>query len=159
MEPLTTVHVQEVLKQYDIEVMTFEESTATSEMAAQAIGCELGQIAKSLCFIVDSVPVLVIASGDQRVDTKKLADIRGVARKRVKVAKPEECIEIFGYAPGGVPPVAHRTENLPIYFDDSLKRYEMIYAAAGASNINFGVETQRLIDITGGEVINIRQES
>lgn len=159
MEPLTTAHVQEVLKQYDIEVMTFEESTATSEMAAQAIGCELGQIAKSLCFIVDSVPVLVIASGDQRVDTKKLADIRGVARKRVKVAKPEECIEIFGYAPGGVPPVAHRTENLPIYFDDALKRYEIIYAAAGASNINFGVETQRLIEISGGEVVDIRQKS
>lgn len=159
MEPLTTAHVQEVLKQYDIDVMQFEESTATSELAAQAIGCELGQIAKSLCFIVDGEPLLVIASGDQRVDTKKLADIRGVARKRVKVAKPEECIAIFGYAPGGVPPVAHRTGDIPIYLDDSLKRYDVVYAAAGASNINFGIAVDKLIEITGGEVINVRQES
>ncbi|PJF23483.1 MAG: hypothetical protein CUN56_00730 [Phototrophicales bacterium] len=158
MQPLAPAYVQAFLKQYEIEVMQFERSTATSELAAQAIGCELGQIAKSLCFMVDGEPLLVIASGDQRVDTKKLAEIRGVARKRVKVAKPEECIAIFSYAPGGVPPVAHRTKNIPIYVDESLKRYEVVYAAAGASDANFAISPSQLIEITQAQFVNLWQE-
>src|SRR5262247_1487143 len=105
MEPLTSADVQAALDAWNlsIQIRFFENSTATSQLAAVNIGCELGQIAKSLCFIVDEKPLLVIASGDQRVDDKKLAAMFNISRKKVKVASAEECGTIFGYTPGGVP--------------------------------------------------------
>jgi prolyl-tRNA editing enzyme YbaK/EbsC (Cys-tRNA(Pro) deacylase) len=157
---LTPADVQNKLDQLglDIQIHFFETSTATSQLAAENIGCELGQIAKSLAFIIDGRPVLIIASGDQRVDEKKLATLFNVSRKRVKVAKPEECIEIYGYAPGGVPPFAHRTNALPIYIDDSLQRYDLIYAAGGASNAIFPIRLDQLVEATGGQFADVKRE-
>jgi Cys-tRNA(Pro) deacylase len=161
MQPLTTAHVQRVLAAFDLglEVITYAQSTATSQQAADAIGCELGQIAKSLCFMVDGAPVLVVAAGDQRVDDKKLATYFEVGRKKVKTAKPEQCITIFGYAPGGVPPVGHRTADIPTLIDDSLQRFERVYAAAGASNANFGITVPQLVTITNGTIMDCKKES
>src|SRR5215216_3001729 len=94
MEPLTPKDVQFVLDKFalDIHIRYFENSTATSQLAADEIGCELGQIAKSICFIVDDKPVVVIASGDQRVDDRKIAALLGVSRKQVKFASAEQCV-------------------------------------------------------------------
>jgi prolyl-tRNA editing enzyme YbaK/EbsC (Cys-tRNA(Pro) deacylase) len=103
MEPLTPADVQKALDAWNfgIQIRFFEESTATSQMAADAIGCELGQIVKSLAFVVDEQPIIVLTSGDQRVDDRKLAALYSVGRKKVKPATAEQCVEIYGYAPGG----------------------------------------------------------
>jgi prolyl-tRNA editing enzyme YbaK/EbsC (Cys-tRNA(Pro) deacylase) len=159
MEPLTPEHVQAALDSYrlGITIGFFENSTATSQLAADNIGCELGQIAKSLAFIIDGQPVVVIASGDQRVDDKKLAALHKVGRKKVRAATPEQCIEIYGYAPGGVPPLAYRTAGLPVYLDDSLRRYEQIYAAGGAHNAIFPVTLAQLVQISGGQFADVKK--
>ena len=160
MEPLTPQDVQTALDAFDLglRIQFFEQSTATSQEAADAIGTTLGQIVKSLCFIVDGAPVLVLAAGDQRVDTRKLAALCDVSRKRVKVAKPEECVEIFGYAPGSVPPLGHRTTEFPVYIEDSLNRFTDVFAAAGAPNAIFPLTFVQLQQITGGQVADLKQD-
>jgi len=152
MQALSPDHVQKALDEFGfgIQIQAYDESTATSELAAAAIGCEVGQIAKSICFIINDDPVLVVASGDQYVDDKKLARLFEVGRKKVKLAKPDQCVAIFGYAPGGVPPLAHRTANIPTYLDTMLKRFDTVYAAAGSANINFGITLPQLESVTQG---------
>jgi prolyl-tRNA editing enzyme YbaK/EbsC (Cys-tRNA(Pro) deacylase) len=161
MDSLTPNDVQKALDSFNlgIQIRFFENSTATSQLAADEIGCELGQIAKSICFIVEDKPVVVIASGDQRVDDRKIAALLGVSRKQVKFATPEQCIEFIGYLPGGVPPLGHRTPLRAIYLDDSLKRFTQIYPAGGASNAIFGVPLDQLPTITGGTFADIRREA
>ncbi|HEX2619308.1 MAG TPA: YbaK/EbsC family protein, partial [Phototrophicaceae bacterium] len=142
MEQFTPDHVQGALDALGlgIRIRFFEESTATSQMAADNIGCELGQIAKSIVFLVDEQPFVVITSGDQRVDDKKLAAAMNVNRKKVKIATAEQCIELTGYAPGGVPPLGYRSTNLRILLDESFRRYDQLYAAGGAHNAIFPVK-------------------
>ncbi|HYO88197.1 MAG TPA: YbaK/EbsC family protein, partial [Candidatus Limnocylindrales bacterium] len=129
MEPFAPAHVQEALDALvpGTVMMFFETTTATSQQAADNIGCQLGQIVKSLCFVVDvngtDQPILVLASGDQRVDDRKIAEHYGVGRKRVRIATPDECVSIYGYPPGGVPPVGHRTANLSTFIDTMLGRW------------------------------------
>ena len=161
MEPLPPEHVQNALDAHNlgIQIRFFENSTATSQLAADNIGCELGQIAKSLCFMVDGKPIVVIASGDQRVDDRKLAAMYNVGRKKIRPAKPEECIDIYGYAPGGVPPLAHRTPGLPVHLDESLQRYQQIYAAGGAHNAIFPVTLDQLVQISGGQFADVKRDA
>lgn len=141
------------------EMRFFETTTATSQQAADNIGCELGQIVKSLCFIVETeaarTPILVLASGDQRVDDRKIADLFNVGRKRVKIATADECVAIYGYAPGSVPPLGHRTANLPTFVDDSLQRYDQLYAAGGAHNAIFPITLAQLVQVTGGRIADV----
>ena len=161
METLTPDQVQAALDSFGqgIRIRFFDHSTATSQLAADNIGCELGQIAKSLAFIIDGQPIVVIAAGDQRVDDKKLAALYNVGRKKVRPATPEQCVEIYGYAPGGVPPLAYRTPGLPVHLDESLQRYEQIYAAGGAHNAIFPVTLAQLVQISGGHFADVRKEA
>jgi prolyl-tRNA editing enzyme YbaK/EbsC (Cys-tRNA(Pro) deacylase) len=161
MQPLTPDDVQQAIEQFDptIRIQHFETSTATSELAAAAIGCELGQIAKSICFVVDGQAVLVVASGDQLVDDRKLAAYFNVGRKKVKLAKPDECLSIFGYLPGGVPPIGHRTAGITILLDTTMQRYAIMYAAAGTSQDNFGVPLPLLEKMTGGVFVDVVKEN
>ncbi|MCB9462020.1 MAG: YbaK/EbsC family protein [Anaerolineaceae bacterium] len=160
MQPLTTDHVRAAIDAANLglTVREFSESTATSELAAAAIGCDVGQIAKSICLIVNGAPILVVASGDKQVDDRKIATMFEVGRKKVKLAKPDECVEIYGYAPGGVPPVGHRTPNIPIYLDAFLKRFDTIYAAAGSANHNFGMGVNQLQTLTNGTWADVAKE-
>lgn len=160
MEPLTPQDVQFALDAHrlGIQIRFFENSTATSQLAADNIGCELGQIAKSICFMVETQPVIVIASGDQRVDDRKLAGYFNISRKQIKLASPEECVLYFGYAPGGVPPVGHRHKARAVLLDESLKRYQEVFPAGGSSNAIFKVSLDQLQLITGGEFADIRRE-
>jgi prolyl-tRNA editing enzyme YbaK/EbsC (Cys-tRNA(Pro) deacylase) len=159
MQALTPDHVQTVLNAFllGITIRLLPHSTATATLAAEAIGCEIGQIAKSLCFVVHDQPILVIVSGDQRVDERKLATLLGVTRKAVTFATPEQCVEHFGYAPGSVPPVGHRRKPHAVYLDDSLKRYTQIYPAGGASNAIFGVTLAQLAHISGGTFADVKR--
>ncbi|MBN8617916.1 MAG: YbaK/EbsC family protein [Anaerolineae bacterium] len=160
-EAFNPEYVQSVLDSFGLGIMirTFENSTATSQMAADEIGCELGQIAKSICFVVEGQPILIIASGDQRVDDRKVAGLMGVGRKQVKFASAEQCLGYLGYAPGGVPPVGHRTTPRAVFLDDSLKRYEKIYPAGGSSNTIFEVTLGQMEQISGGTFADVRRES
>ena len=117
MQPLTPDDVQAALDRFSlgIQIRFFDTPTATSQQAADNIGCELGQIVKSICFLVGDQPVMVLASGDQKVDDRKLAEFYSVSRKKVKVATPEQLVEIWGYEPGSVPPFGHRIADTDLH--------------------------------------------
>lgn len=135
----------------DVNVLEFAASTATSRQAADNIGCELGQIVKSLGFMIDKTrATLVLASGDQTVDERKLAALFAVGRKKARMMTAEQCISHLGYPPGGVPPVGHRSSDIAIYLDLSLKRYDLVYAAGGAANAIFPIRLDSLRQVTGG---------
>ena len=156
MKPLTPQQVQAVLDGFGLglKVEHFEQTTFTSEDAARAIGCELGQIAKSMCLMVDGAPVLVIASGDRQIADARLAQYFGVGRKKVKIASSEQCLQLFGFPPGGVAPVGHRTAGITILIDRTLSRWQQIHAAAGTSHDNFSLTFEQLCAITGGTVVD-----
>ena len=135
----------------DVRVRTFDVPTSTAEEAAAAIGCPLGAIVKSLCFVVDGHPVLALAAGDRRVDTKALRRIFGVSKRKVKIADPDTVYRLTGFAVGGVPPLGH-AEPLQTVVDSSLSRFETVYAAAGTSNTIFPIPYRTLVEVTHGEV-------
>lgn len=161
MIPLTPIDVQQALFTFDphIKIITFEESTATSELAAAAIGCTVSQIAKSICLMVEDKPVVAITSGDQRVDDRKIAAHFGVGRKKVRMATAEECVTYFGYVPGGVPPVAHRDPNIIKLLDATLQQHETLYPAAGSANNMFAITPARLAELTGGVYVDFVKET
>jgi prolyl-tRNA editing enzyme YbaK/EbsC (Cys-tRNA(Pro) deacylase) len=155
-EPYTPDHVQKALDRFDLglEVDHYESHTFTSEDAARAIGCELGQIAKSMCLLVGEKPVLVVAGGDKRLSDAKIARYFGIGRKKVKMATPQQCVDIFGYPPGGVAPVGHRRSDITIVLDETLSRWDEIHAAAGTHHHNFTLTFEQLQEITGGIVLD-----
>ena len=123
----------EKVKQYFAEigeperVIEFEQSTATSELAAQALGCEVGRIAKTISVFVDKKPILILMSGDMKIDNKKFKTQFNCRPHMIPVDDVENFI---GHAVGGVCPFAVN-DGVPIYLDESLKRFDVIYPAAG----------------------------
>ena len=121
----------------DVEVRELPDSTRTARDAAAACRCELGQIVKSLVFIVDGAPAMVLCAGDRRVDT---AAVGAGARP----ASADEAREATGFAIGGVPPLGHERE-LPTLADASLRRFARVWCAAGTPNAVFEVELESLL--------------
>ena len=157
MKPATSpsaLKVQAVLGE-DFEVLEFETSTRTAAEAAAAIGCTVGQIAKSLIFrAVDSGrPVLAIASGSVRVDEARLSEILGEDIGRADAAFVREQT---GYAIGGVPPVGHRSQAV-IFIDETLLTFDTIWAAGGTPNAVFRLKPDDLVRLTGGTVTAIAE--
>lgn len=138
-----------------IEVMELAESTHTAAMAAQAVGSPLGAIVKSLVFMADGKPVLVLVSGDKRADPKKLEKV--LKARRVKIADADQVREATGFAIGGVPPVAHKTK-LPTLIDKNLGRFETLYAAAGSPRAVFPISYQALVEITEGQSAEVTED-
>ncbi|WP_322797018.1 YbaK/EbsC family protein [Tepidiforma sp.] len=128
----------------------FERSTATADEAAAAVGCEPGQIVKTLLFMADGRPTMVLMAGDRQVDTAALAEILGVGRKRLKMATPEEVREVTGYDVGGVAPLGW-ARPADVVIDDSLRRFTRVWAAAGASNAVFAAALEELAAAVGGQ--------
>jgi len=124
--------VKEYFSQYGIEdrVQEFEVSSATVELAAQALHCEPCRIAKTLSFLVNGDPILIVAAGDAKIDNPKYK-ARFVAK--AKMLSPEEAKELVGHAVGGVCPFAVH-EWVTVYLDESLKRFETVFPACGSSN-------------------------
>ena len=129
-------------------VIEFEESTATSEQAAQTLNCEVGRIAKTISVFVEGKPILILLSGDMKLDNKKF---KSRFQTRPKMIPVEEVKKFIGHAVGGVCPFAVN-EGVQIYLDESLKRFDFIYPAAGSSksivklNLN---ELERYIKFVG----------
>ena len=149
-------HVQDTLRALGREylVREFEHSTRTSAEAARAVGCLVGQIAKSLVFRAANSgrAVLVIASGANRVDEARLAELLGEPIGR---ASPEFVRQHTGYAIGGVAPVGHPSP-LPIFIDADLLAFDQIWAAAGSPNAVFPLPSSDLPALTGGRVADVR---
>lgn len=133
-------------------VLTFECSTQTAELAAGAIGCELGQIAKSLVFVADGEPVLVLVAGDRRGDAKAIAAALGA--RKVRFADAETVGAATGYEVGGVSPF-DLPDGLTVLVDDSLDRYETVYPAAGTASSIVRLALRQLLDLTSGRVCHI----
>ncbi|MDX2138902.1 MAG: YbaK/EbsC family protein [Chloroflexota bacterium] len=159
-EPLTPEHVQAALDKLNlgIQIRFFDTTTATSQQAADNIGCQLGQIVKSIAFIVKDQPVIVLTSGDQKVDDRKIAALYEVGRKQVRVASPDDMVTIYGYPPGSMPPLAHRTAGIHVYIDQSLQRFDILYAAGGAHNAIFPVTLSQLLQMSSGKLADIKRD-
>lgn len=148
--------VQQALteKGVDLQVVELPGSTRTAAEAALAVGCDVAQIAKSLVFKARKTgrPVLVIASGANRVDEKKVKALLGEPIGR---ADPEFVREVTGFAIGGVPPLGH-LQPLTTFIDGDLLQHETIWAAAGTPHALFALDPESLAAMTGGTVADIK---
>ena len=134
----------------EVDVKTLDQPTRTVGEAASAVGCEDSQIAKTLVFVADGDPVLVVASGAHRVDLDLLADVFDVAQ--IRQATPDEVRSATGYPVGGVSPLGCQ---LPIAFDETLLDYSCIYAAGGDGNTLFQVNPRTLSDALKARVVRV----
>ena len=137
---------KEYLKNYGLEqeIMEFEMSSATVAEAAKAIQCEEQEIAKTLSFIVDENPILIVVAGDAKIDNSKY---KAEFHTKAKMISFEEVEEKIGHAVGGVCPFGVN-ENVVIYLDDSLRRFEVIYPACGSSNSAIKLTLEQMEKIT-----------
>jgi prolyl-tRNA editing enzyme YbaK/EbsC (Cys-tRNA(Pro) deacylase) len=137
----------------DLQVVELPASTRTSAEAAQAVGCQVGQIAKSLVFkaLHSQRPVLVIASGANRVDEKK---IEALISEPAGKADADFVRQRTGFVIGGVPPLGH-SEPLVTFIDQDLFNYVEIWAAAGTPNAVFRLAPDDLVRMTGGQVVRV----
>jgi len=140
-----------------IAVTEFPQGTRTAVDAANAIGCTVGQIVKSLCFTVQGEPVMALVSGDNQLDERKLAAAFGVGRKQVKRADAETVKTATGFAIGGVPPFGH-LRPMTIFVDKDLARYEVIWAAGGTPNAVFPITPGALTAVTGGRWLDLKRQ-
>ena len=133
-------------------VVEFDESTHTAQDAADAIGCDLAQIAKSILFrSASGKPVLVIASGTNRVDEKKVKALLG---EKIERASPDFVKETTGFEVGGVPPLGHSSACV-VYLDGDLKAYPTLWAAGGTPNAVFEIGFAKLAEMSGAMVADI----
>jgi prolyl-tRNA editing enzyme YbaK/EbsC (Cys-tRNA(Pro) deacylase) len=131
----TAAKVQDRLRKrgLEVEVVDLPESTRTAAEAAEACGCEVGQIVKSLVFVVDHRPTMILCAGDRRV-----------TRIDGRPASAKEARDATGFSIGGIPPLGHDTD-LPTVVDDSLRRFDRVWCAAGTPNAVFETAVEDLI--------------
>ena len=126
-------------------IREFEVSSATVELAAQALNVEGARIAKTLSYMVGEETVLVVAAGDVRVDNRKFKD---AFHTKAKMLTPEQAVELIGHAVGGVCPFGVN-EGVKVYLDVSLKRFEMVFPACGSSNSAIELSIAELEETSG----------
>jgi prolyl-tRNA editing enzyme YbaK/EbsC (Cys-tRNA(Pro) deacylase) len=135
-----------------VTVKEFPQGTRTAVDAARAIGCDVGQIVKSLVFVAGGRPVVALISGASRLDETRLA---GVAGSPVAKADAETARSATGYAIGGVPPFGHATE-VPVFMDRDLLGYDLLWAAAGRPDSVFAIGPARLIELSGATLVDLK---
>src|SRR5574339_1156383 len=148
--------VQDQIKSlgFDYTVIEHTESTRTAQEAADRAGCELGQIVKSLIFRgrESGKPILVLTSGANRVDEKRISQYAGEAIAR---ADADFVRLVTGFAIGGVPPIGH-LQKMETYIDADFLQYETIWAAAGTPNAIFELKTGDLQKMTSGKIVRVK---
>jgi Cys-tRNA(Pro) deacylase len=139
---------------YDYTVIEHAESTRTAQEAADRAGCELGQIVKSLIFRgkTSGKPILVLTSGANRVDEKRISRYAGESISR---ADADFVRTVTGFAIGGVPPIGHN-EKMETYLDEDFQSYPTIWAAAGTPNAIFELKTEDLQRMTDGKIAQVK---
>ncbi|HHV71672.1 MAG TPA: YbaK/EbsC family protein [Clostridia bacterium] len=142
------------LKNFDpsLEPLLFEEKMPTAQEAALKLNVQLGQIAKSILFNCDGKYGLFVVAGDGKVNNKKAKLLLG--GKKIKMASPEEVKEVTGFDVGGVCPFA-LAQEIPIFLDQSLKRFDCVYTAAGVAEPLLGITFEQLEEVTGGRVVDL----
>jgi prolyl-tRNA editing enzyme YbaK/EbsC (Cys-tRNA(Pro) deacylase) len=130
-----------------IELRRFPEGTRTAEAAAHAIGCDVGQIVKSLVFMADGMPLLALTSGRNRADTAALGRLGGA--EEVRRATPEEARQATAFAIGGTPPFGYPAP-IPVVIDRDLLAYQEVWAAAGTPDTVFPISPDLLVGASGG---------
>jgi len=138
----------------DVNIVRLQDSARTAQLAADALDTALGSIVKSLLFLADGEPVLVLVAGDRRADPAKLKGVLGA--RRVMIADAERVRQETGFSIGGVSPVGHQ-RPLPTWIDASLDRFETVYAAAGHPHAVFPVAFETLVRITDGHVADVTE--
>ncbi len=148
--------IQNALRElgYDYNVIEHAESTRTAQEAADRAGCQLGQIIKSLIFKGKTTgkPILVLTSGANRVDEKRISEYAGEPIGR---ADADFVRSVTGYAIGGVPPLAH-VQKMETYIDEDLLQYDTVWGAAGTPNAIFELTPDALQKMTGGRVARVK---
>jgi prolyl-tRNA editing enzyme YbaK/EbsC (Cys-tRNA(Pro) deacylase) len=135
-----------------IAVKEFPSGTRTAVDAARAVGCDVGQIVKSLVFIAAGRPVVALVSGANRLDEKRLAAVAGAP---VLKADAEIARSATGYSIGGVPPFGHATD-IPVFMDRDLLGYEVVWAAAGRPDSVFQIAPDRLRDLSDATLADLK---
>lgn len=157
-EPLPTAdgseRVRRVLERHGLAagVRTFDRSTKTAQAAAEAVGCELGQIAKSIVFMADGSPVLAVVAGDRRGDAAAIAAVMGAATARL--ADPATVLAETGYTVGSVSPF-DLPAGLTVLVDESLGRFDVVVPAAGTADSVVSVPLDSLVALSGGRRVSI----
>lgn len=129
-------------------ILEFPVSSATVELASQAVGCEPGRIAKTLSFLMAGQPILIVAAGDAKIDNPKYKAQFGA---KAKMLTPEEVVALIGHAVGGVCPFAVNP-GVAVYLDVSLKRFETVFPACGSSNSAIELTLPELEKYSGSTV-------
>ena len=133
-----------------------EEGTPTAADAAEAVGCEMGQIVNSLVFDVGAEPVLCLTSGENRGSEAELSAWAGAEEAAVSMADPELVREATGWAIGGVPPICHESD-LRTLFDPALLGYDTVWAAAGTPTSMWEIEPERLREVADAEAVDVTE--
>jgi prolyl-tRNA editing enzyme YbaK/EbsC (Cys-tRNA(Pro) deacylase) len=136
----------------DVQFREFDISTKNSALAAQALGCSVAEIAKSVVFNAGGA-IVVVLSGDKRVDTTRLSEY---TRAKVAIATSDEVRALTGYPIGGVPPFPHASE-VTVLCDASLLRFERVWAAGGAPNVVFRINSGELVEVAGGKTVDVAE--
>ena len=148
--------VQEFIAQFDpkLKVLTLNTTARTAKDAAESLGCEVGAIVKSLVFRADDTFLICLIAGDKRCSLNKLKKV--IIKKDVCMANADEVKVNTGFSIGGVAPIAH-LKKLNILIDQSLGRFESVFAAAGHPNSIFKIKYNQLVQMTKGEVKEITE--
>jgi len=152
----TIKRVQEFIAQFDpkLKVLLLDTTARTAKDAAESLGCEVGAIVKSLLFRADDTFLICLVAGDKRCSLNKLKKI--IRKKDVCMANADEVKSNTGFSIGGVAPIAH-LKKLNILVDQSLGRFQSVFAAAGHPNSIFKIEYNQLVQMTKGEVKEITE--
>ena len=133
-------------------IREFDVSTATVELAAQALGCEPAHIAKTLSFAAENGCILIVCAGDMRIDNHKFKEFFHV---KARMLSPEQVEERTGFHIGGVCPFGVDQEQVSIYLDESLRRFEQVFPACGTANSAVRLSPDELERVTGGRWIDV----
>ncbi|UWG46922.1 Cys-tRNA(Pro)/Cys-tRNA(Cys) deacylase, ybaK family [Halanaeroarchaeum sp. HSR-CO] len=154
MHPTAREFVAEVEDRYGLrpEAESFDEGTKTAADAADAIGCDVAQIASSIVMVADDRVVVVVTSGANHVDEDQVAD--ALQADSVRMATPEEASEATGWSIGGVPPICHESD-VPVLFDETLLDFDTVWAAAGTPDTVWPVGPDHLRELADATPVQV----
>ena len=141
---------------FEVEVHEFPKGTKTAADAAEAVGCDVAQIASSIAFDAGDGLVVVVTSGANRVDQAKVADLVDVEESTVAMADADDIKATLGWSIGGVPPFCHESD-VPVFMDETLAGHEEVWAAAGTPEAVFPIDPGTLRDLAGATVADVAE--
>ena len=156
MHPTAASFVEKAERRHGFtpDVTSFDDGTKTAADAADAIGCDVAQIASSIVLVADGDVVVVVTSGANHVDEDRIAVEMNAAS--VRMADPDEAKDATGWSIGGVPPICHETD-VPVLFDQTLLAHETVWAAAGTPTTVWPVDPERLREMADARAVSVTE--